>query len=59
LRSLERSSRRSDGDISFENVVFGYSPTQKVLNGASFEIKEGETIAFVGPIGCGKSTILI
>ena len=46
------------GDITFENVVFGYSPTQKVLNGISFEIKEGETIAFVGPIGCGKSTIM-
>jgi ATP-binding cassette subfamily B protein len=46
------------GDITFENVVFGYSPTQKVLNGVNFEIKEGETIAFVGPIGCGKSTIL-
>jgi len=26
---------------------FAYSPTQKVLNGVSFEIKEGETIAFV------------
>jgi ATP-binding cassette, subfamily B, bacterial len=46
------------GDIKFENVVFGYSPTQKVLNGVNFEIKEGETIAFVGPIGCGKSTIM-
>ncbi|MDX6577934.1 MAG: ATP-binding cassette, subfamily bacterial [Blastocatellia bacterium] len=46
------------GDITFENIVFGYSPTQKVLNGVSFELKEGETIAFVGPIGCGKSTIM-
>ncbi len=46
------------GDITFENVVFGYSPTQKILNGISFQIKEGETIAFVGPIGCGKSTIM-
>lgn len=46
------------GDITFENVHFGYSPTQKVLNGLSFHIKEGETVAFVGPIGCGKSTIM-
>lgn len=46
------------GDITFENVVFGYSPTQKVLNDVSFKIKEGETIAVVGPIGCGKSTIM-
>ena len=46
------------GDITFENVHFGYLPTQKILNGMSFHIREGETIAFVGPIGCGKSTIM-
>jgi ATP-binding cassette subfamily B protein len=46
------------GHIKFDSVVFGYSPTQKVLNGLSFEIQEGETVAFVGPIGCGKSTIM-
>jgi ABC-type multidrug transport system fused ATPase/permease subunit len=46
------------GDITFENVVFGYSPTQKVLDGISFHIKEGETVALVGPIGCGKSTVM-
>jgi ABC-type multidrug transport system fused ATPase/permease subunit len=46
------------GDINFKDVVFGYSPAQKVINGLTFDIKEGETISFVGPIGCGKSTIM-
>lgn len=46
------------GHINFENVTFGYSPTQTVLNNVSFGIKEGETVALVGGIGCGKSTIM-
>jgi ATP-binding cassette subfamily B protein len=45
------------GNIVFEDVVFGYSPHQKILNGLSFSIREGETVALVGPIGAGKSTI--
>lgn len=43
--------------ISWEQVEFSYQPTQPVLNGISFEIKQGERVAFVGGSGEGKSTI--
>ena len=46
------------GHVVFENVVFGYAPEQNVLDGLSFAIREGETVALVGGIGSGKSTVL-
>lgn len=46
------------GDISFNNVTFGYEKEHApVLNELSFTIRAGETIAFVGPSGAGKTTI--
>lgn len=45
------------GDVVFEDVCFGYSPQQQVLNGLSFSVAAGETVALVGPIGSGKSTV--
>lgn len=46
------------GDIAFSDVSFGYERTQKqVLNKLNFAINHGETIAFVGPSGAGKTTI--
>jgi ATP-binding cassette subfamily B protein len=46
------------GHLVFEDVVFGYAPGQNVLDGLSFAIREGETVALVGGIGSGKSTVL-
>lgn len=46
------------GDIQFHNVSFRYEPTQRpVLESINFRIKPGETVAFVGPSGAGKTTI--
>lgn len=46
-----------DGPIEFDNVSFRYE-NQWVLNGLSFKINKGETVAIVGPTGAGKSTIV-
>ncbi|MEO8494837.1 MAG: ABC transporter ATP-binding protein, partial [Planctomycetota bacterium] len=44
--------------LLFDNVMFHYQPEQPVLNGVTLEIKFGETVAIVGPNGCGKSTLI-
>lgn len=46
------------GDISFENVSFSYDGENQILNQVSFRVKKGETIAFVGATGSGKSSII-
>jgi len=45
------------GNLVFEDVTFGYTDTQAVLDGLSFSIAEAETVALVGGIGSGKSTV--
>ncbi len=45
------------GRITFENVSFGYDPTRLVLRDVNLEIAPGESVAFVGPTGAGKSTM--
>ncbi len=46
------------GDISFENVSFGYTAYNPVLKNISFNIKQGEMIGIVGHSGVGKSTLI-
>jgi ATP-binding cassette subfamily B protein len=45
------------GAIRFRDVRFGYDPGRTILNGISFEVPAGRTVAIVGPSGAGKSTI--
>jgi ATP-binding cassette, subfamily B, bacterial MsbA len=44
-------------ELAFENVGFAYQPGRPVLEEVSLRIAFGETIAIVGPNGCGKSTL--
>ncbi|MCK9861951.1 ABC transporter ATP-binding protein [Paenibacillus sp. ATY16] len=48
---------RLHGDIEYRNVTFGYEGEAKVLKDISLSIRAGETIAFVGPSGAGKTTL--
>ena len=52
LKEIER------GDIRFDHVYFSYDGKRDVLKDISFEVKNGQTIAFVGHTGSGKSSII-
>ena len=45
------------GAIRFEDVCFAYEPARPILQGLSFGVPAGRTVAIVGPSGAGKSTI--
>jgi len=46
-----------NGAISFSDITFGYDPARPVLSHVDLEIAPGESVAFVGPTGAGKSTM--
>jgi len=49
---------RLTGHIRYENVGFGYGEGRSVLNGIDLDIQPGQTVAFVGPSGTGKTTLI-
>ena len=50
--------KQIEGTISFKDVRFSYIDNEEVLKGVSFDVKKGQTVAFVGSTGAGKSTII-
>src|SRR5262249_48236782 len=53
-RPLARHSR----EVAFRGIRFAYAPGVHVLNDVDLRIPSGETVAIVGPNGCGKSTLV-
>jgi ATP-binding cassette, subfamily B, bacterial len=49
---------RIEGNVRFENVIFGYNPDRPVLHEINFEARPGQMVALVGPTGGGKSSII-
>ncbi|WP_410983329.1 ABC transporter ATP-binding protein [Bacillus cereus] len=47
-----------EGEIEFKDVTFSYDGKRDVLKNVSFHVKPGQTVAFVGHTGSGKSTIM-
>lgn len=57
--TMTQSSVGLSGEIEFKNVSFKYTDGEDyVLENISFKAKRGETIAFIGATGCGKSTLI-
>ncbi len=52
-----RAVERLRGDIAYREMRFGYSAERPIFDGLDLDIAAGETVAFVGPSGAGKTTI--
>ena len=46
------------GDVSFEQVQFGYEKGHPIIKDLNLDVQEGQTVAIVGPTGAGKTTII-
>lgn len=47
-----------EGHIEFKDVIFRYEPGKNILDGVSFKMEPGKSVALVGPTGSGKTTII-
>ena len=52
------SFSKHNGTVEFKNVYFSYAPDKPLIENFSLKVNAGETIAIVGPTGCGKTTLI-
>ncbi|MHC1772015.1 MAG: ABC transporter ATP-binding protein [Flexilinea sp.] len=52
------SIQNIDGNVSFEDIRFGYNPDKIIINDFSVSVENGQKIAIVGPTGAGKTTMV-
>ncbi len=58
LENAENVNKKFKGKIEFKNVNFFYNEGEHIIKNLSFKISPGEHVAFVGPTGSGKTTII-
>jgi len=58
LENVENVNKKFKGKIEFKNVNFFYNEGEHIIKNLSFKINPGEHVAFVGPTGSGKTTII-
>jgi ABC-type multidrug transport system fused ATPase/permease subunit len=56
--NLGKNATITNADISFQDVCFSYDHKKQILDKISFDIKQGQWVAFVGPSGSGKTTLI-
>ena len=57
LEEAESPEQPADSSVELENVRFSYDGSKDVIKGISLRVEPGQTVAFVGPSGGGKSTL--
>lgn len=55
---LVEKDQEFHGNVTFENVSFGYNPEKIIINDFSAKVRAGQKVAIVGPTGAGKTTIV-
>jgi ATP-binding cassette subfamily B protein/subfamily B ATP-binding cassette protein MsbA len=58
VRHIAPATTADDVHIEFRDICFSYDPTRPLLRNVNLQVRRGETIAIVGPNGCGKSTLI-